>query len=70
VGPFNRDEEDLAQLRHHWDSAYVIEKTGPATWIAARRDGRGAVHAHTADELMAKISADYIKHPVPRDGAS
>jgi hypothetical protein len=70
VGPFNRDEEDLAQLRHHWDSAYDIQKTGPSTWLAARRDGKGCLHANTADELMAKISADYLARPVPRNGGA
>jgi hypothetical protein len=61
------DDEQLAELRHHWDTAYVIEQTGPSTWLAARRDGRGAVHADSADELFAAISDDYRKRPVPRD---
>jgi hypothetical protein len=68
VGPYSHDAEQLAELRHHWDTAYVIEQTGPSTWLAARRDGRGAVHASSADELFAAISADYREHPVPRDG--
>jgi hypothetical protein len=67
VGPFSHDDE-LAELRHHWGDAYQIERTGPQTWLAARRDGRGAVHANTADELFQAISNDYLARPVPRTG--
>jgi len=66
VGPYSHAEQ-LEELVHHWGDAYQIEQTGPLTWIAARRDGRGAVHASSADELFAAISEDYIKRPVPRD---
>jgi hypothetical protein len=66
VGPYSH-EEQLEELRHHWGDAYQIERTGPDTWLAARRDGRGAVHANTADELMDAISRDYLARPVPRD---
>lgn len=64
-GPEN--EEALQQLRHHWGDAYDIEQTGPRTWLAARRDGGGALHANDADELERAIGRDYLARPVPRD---
>jgi hypothetical protein len=63
-----QDAAELADLRFHWSDAYVIERTGPVTWLAARRDGRGAVHANSAGELRDAIRADYERRPVPRDG--
>ena len=59
---------ELEELRWHWGDAYQIEQTGPATWLAARRDGKGAVHANSAEDLEAAIVADYDLRPVPRDG--
>ena len=60
--------DELEDPRWHWGDAYQIEQTGPQTWLAARRDGKGAVHANTPGELDAKIVADYDLRPVPRDG--
>lgn len=31
-------DEPLADLRHHWGSAYLIEHLGPGVWVAQRRD--------------------------------
>jgi hypothetical protein len=59
---------DEEQLRHRYGDTYQIEQTGPLTWLAARRDGGGAVHANTPADLEAKIVADYDLRPVPRDG--
>ena len=63
-------EEQLEELRHRHGEAYQIERTSPLTWLAARRDGGGAVHANSAGELEAKIVADYALRPVPRDGSA
>jgi hypothetical protein len=56
----------LEELRHHWGEAYDIQQTGGVTWLAARRDGRGAVHANSPEDLEAAITADYKARPVPR----
>lgn len=61
------DEEDLAQLRHHWGDAYSIEH-GPSGWRAKRRDGRGDwIITRTSDDLFRAISDDYLRCPVPRE---
>lgn len=61
------DEEDLAQLRHHWGDAYHIER-GPSGWRAKRRDGRGDwMIRRSADSLFRAIGEDYTARPVPRD---
>lgn len=61
-------EEQLAELRHHWGDAYVIEHTSPDRWLAKRRDEMpGWLICDSAGELMEAISADYTKCPVPRD---
>jgi hypothetical protein len=62
MGPHN----PLDELVHHWGDAYQIEQTGPQTWLAARRDGQGAVHANTPDGLWDAIVADYDARPVAR----
>jgi hypothetical protein len=60
------DEDDLAELRHHWGEAYLIHQLG-ARWVAQRRDkSRQAVSADTAAGLLELIRADYAARPVPR----
>ena len=41
-----RDEQDLADLRHHWGEAYLIHHLG-ARWVAQRRDSRQCFSADT-----------------------
>jgi hypothetical protein len=57
---------DLAELRHHWASAYLITRPEPGTWLAQRRDDRSVLHAGWAGELLEKIRADYAQRPVSR----
>ena len=57
----------LAELRHHWGEAYRITSAGPASWSAARLDGKGALRADTPDLLLDMIRADYGLVPVPRE---
>lgn len=63
------EERDLADLRHHWDTAYRINMlTSPLgeIWWAQSRDKRQRkMSAETAEELRALIRADYV----PRGGA-
>jgi hypothetical protein len=60
-----RSEGELADLRHHWGSAYSITyRLG--VWLAVRCDTGEALTAASADELRAKIRADYRQRPVPR----
>jgi hypothetical protein len=62
------DEDDLADLRHHWGEAFSL-MTGRDGWQARRRDGRGGwIIRATADELRDAIRADYAARPVRRDG--
>jgi len=68
MGPFSRDDEDLAELRHHWGDAYSIQRAGDGRWLAQRRDTREMLKAADADGLYAAISRDYAGHPVPREG--
>lgn len=58
-------QRELADLRHHWGSAYAISQH-QGTWIAARHDTHEALTAGSADELRDKIRADYSARPVPR----
>ena len=57
---------DLADLQHHWGSAYLIEHPEPDVWLAQRRDDRSVLRAESAGELLAKIRADYAQRPVSR----
>lgn len=59
-------DADLAELRHHWGSAYLIEHPGPDVWIAQRKDSRETLRADSPGELLEKIRADYATHPVSR----
>ena len=66
MGPFNPDADALADLDHHWGSAYVVAHPEPDVWVAQRRDTRETIRAQSADELFAAILADYSAKPVPR----
>lgn len=61
-------DEPLADLRHHWGSAYLIEHLGPGVWVAQRKDSRATLGADSPGGLLAKIRADYAAQPVPRQG--
>lgn len=65
------DDDELAQLRHHWGDAYSILHNSDG-WQAKRKDRRGDwIIRPTVDELYRAISADYTARPVPRqDGQS
>lgn len=56
----------LAELRHHYGSAYLISHPEPDVWLAQRRDTRETLRAESASELLEKIRADYAAHPVSR----
>jgi len=56
----------LAELKHHWGGAYLIEVLG-GRYVAQRRDSRETISADSADGLLAAIRADYASKPVPRD---
>jgi hypothetical protein len=58
--------EPLAELRHHWGSAYVIEQLGKDLYLAQRRDDRAVLRAESPGELLEKIRDDYAVHPVSR----
>jgi hypothetical protein len=57
--------DELADLRHHWDTAYKIS-LDRGRWLAARRDTGETLTASTASELRERIRADYSRRPVPR----
>ncbi len=61
--------DDLADLRFHWGSAYLIEHPEPDVWIAVRRDDHGTLRAASAEGLRDRILADYTAHPVSRSVA-
>jgi len=52
------DQEELAELRWHWDLAYEIDRSGD-TWTARFLGGTGSLEAGSADELRHLIWADY-----------
>jgi len=52
------DQEELADLRWHWDLAYEIDLSG-GTWIARFLGGESSLEADSADELRGLIRADY-----------
>ena len=58
--------DDLAEMRWHWGSAYIIEHPGPDLWLAQRRDDRAVLRAGSAAELLDLIRADYAERPVSR----
>jgi hypothetical protein len=57
---------DLAELRHHWGSAYIINCTGLGRWTAERRDNREVLRSDSAAGLLELIRADYAERPVSR----
>jgi hypothetical protein len=66
MGPWG-EQEQLAELRHHWGSAYsiLVNRDG---WQAKRKDGRGDwIMRPDADALTDAIRADYRRQPVSRD---
>jgi len=52
------EQEQLADLRWHWDLAYEINLSG-GTWTARFLGGPGTLSAGSADELRHLIRADY-----------
>jgi len=58
--------EPLAELRHHYGSAYIIEHPEPDVWIAQRRDTRETLRADSHGEPLDRIRDDYAAHPVSR----
>lgn len=58
--------DDLADLRHHWGGAYVIDHPAPGCWQAVRRDGKGTICADNPELLREMVRADYQAAPVPR----
>jgi hypothetical protein len=60
-------QEELADLRHHWGSAYLINCFGLGTWVAQRHDSHGTLGSQSAEGLLEAIREDYQLHPVPRD---
>ena len=58
--------DDLADLRWHWGSAYMIFHPEPDVWVAQRRDDYATLRAEAPMELLERIRADYQDRPVPR----
>ena len=58
-------DADLAELRHHWASAYRIWFQA-GQFCAMRRDNGSVVRCGDADGLHREIRADYDARPVPR----
>jgi hypothetical protein len=52
------DQDQLADLRWHWDLAYEINHCGE-TWTARFLAGADMLSAATADNLRRRIRADY-----------
>jgi hypothetical protein len=60
-------EADLAELRWHWGSAYLVHHFAEAgRWVARRRDSHATVSADDPGQLLSLIRADYAAYPVPR----
>lgn len=58
-------DRDLADLRHHWGSAYRISWQA-GLFCAERRDNGARVRPATASELSAEIRIDYAAMPITR----
>jgi hypothetical protein len=57
------DEEELASLRWHWDTAYEINLSA-GTWTARFLPGTDTLTADSAADLRHLIRADYLsRHP-------
>jgi hypothetical protein len=52
------DQEELADLRWHWDLAYEINLSSD-TWTARFLGADGYLQASSADDLRSLIRADY-----------
>jgi len=52
------DQDELADLRWHWDRAYEIDLSAD-TWTARFLGGPGSLEAGSAEELRRLIWADY-----------
>lgn len=61
-------EPDLADLQHHWGSAYMISHPQPDVWLAQRRDTYESLKAEEPTGLLRLIRQDYFRKPVPRRG--
>jgi hypothetical protein len=59
------EAEALADLRHHWDTAYLIHRLG-GWWGPQRRDSRETIRAAPGGELRDLSAADSAPRPVPR----
>jgi hypothetical protein len=60
---------ELAQLREHWGSAYVINVATAddrERWTAERRDDHQILTKPTPGELLTAVRVDYGDCPVPR----
>lgn len=57
------DEEELASLRWHWDTAYEISLSA-GTWTARFLPETGTLTADSAEELRLLIRADYLSRQV------
>lgn len=58
-------DRDLADLRHHWGSAYRISWQA-GLFCAERRDNGARVRTATASELSSEIRMDYAAMPMTR----
>jgi hypothetical protein len=58
------EDDELAELRWHWDSAYVIH-CRDGEWTALFRDDLTVLTAESADSLRQLIWDDYIKRKLP-----
>jgi hypothetical protein len=52
------EDDELAELRWHWDSAYVIRRR-VSEWTALFRDDLTVLTAESADSLRQRIWDDY-----------
>lgn len=59
-------DEDLADLRYHWGSAYDIRVTEAGIWRAIRRDNGRTIVTACAGDLHTLVVADYVAEPVKR----
>jgi hypothetical protein len=62
TGPFGavpEEEDQLADLRWHWDTAYEISRTGEK-WTARFLAGTNILTASSADDLRRLIRADFL----------
>ncbi len=58
----------LADLQHHWGSAYAIAGAA-GCWVARRRDDGRLINASGPEGLRELLARDYEARPVPREVA-